>query len=127
VRDVPAPVAPWQLALRFALEVGALVAIGRWAGASFEGVYGYLAGWGAPALVALVWVTFAVRGDPSRSGRAPIPVRGISRLALELGVFLTGLAALAATRAWLWLSAFSVGLLLHHLGTLTRLRWLVRQ
>jgi len=127
VTEAPAPVPGWQLAIRFALEVGALVAIGRWAGGLFDGGYAYLAGWGAPALVALLWVTFAVRGDPSRSGRAPVPVPGAARLALEVAVFVAGAGALAATRAWPWLGAFLVALVVHHAGTVPRLRWLVRQ
>lgn len=125
--DIAKRVPGWQLVIRFALEVGSLAAIGRWAGAHFDAAYAYLAGWGAAAIVALLWVTFAVHGDPSRSGRAPVPVPGVARLALELAVFLAGAAALFAMRTWPWLAAFLVGLVVHHLGTLPRLGWLVRQ
>jgi hypothetical protein len=127
VTEIPKPVPGWQLAIRFALEVGALVAIGRWVGVHFDGAYAYLAGFGAAAFVALLWVTFAVPGDPSRSGRAPVPIPGVARLALELAVFLSGAAALAAMRAWPWFAPFLAALVVHHLGTLPRLRWLVRQ
>ncbi len=125
--EAPPPVPRWQLAIRFALEVGALLAIGRWTGALFEGGYSYLAGWTVPALLAVLWVTFAVRGDPSRSGGAPVPVRGVVRLALELAVFLAGAVALAGIRAWQWLGVFLVALVVHHVGTRPRLRWLVHQ
>jgi len=89
----------WQLAIRFGLEVGALVAIGRFAAAVVQGPWSTAAAIGCPAAVALLWVTFAVRGDPSRSGRAPVPIPGVLRLALELLVFGLGAAALARSPA----------------------------
>ncbi len=86
----------WQLALRFALEVASLVAIGRYAGGRFRGVWAYAAGGGVPLLIAVPWATFSVKGDPSRSGSAPVPIAGLLRLALEMAGFLGGAAALAA-------------------------------
>jgi hypothetical protein len=88
-------IAPWQLAIRFGLEVASLIAMGRYAGTFFRGPWSPLAAWGVPGTVALHWVTFAVKGDPSRAGNAPIPVPGPLRLALELAVFGGGAAALA--------------------------------
>jgi hypothetical protein len=35
----------WQLAIRFALEVGSLVAIGRSTGGFFDGTWRYVAAW----------------------------------------------------------------------------------
>jgi hypothetical protein len=117
----------WQLAIRFALEVGSLVSIGRFAGRFFHGKWAYTAVWGVPALIALLWVTFAVKGDPSRSGNAPIPIPGALRLALEMAVFLGGAAALAAYQNWIALAAFMAAFVLHHAMTTKRLAWLVRQ
>lgn len=125
----PAPRVPaWQLAIRFALEVGALVALGNWAfHAAPAGPVAWLAGLALPAIAAVAWVTFAVPGDPTRSGRAPVPVPGWIRLVLELAVFLGGAAALAALHRWTALGGFVVALLIHHLGTPARQRWLLRQ
>ena len=38
-------------------------------------------------MAAAVWGVFAVPGDPSRSGSAPVPVPGALRLLLEIGFF----------------------------------------
>jgi hypothetical protein len=124
--DTRPTVASWQLAIRFALEVGALVAVGACAGDQVPHL-ATLARWGVPALLVLLWVTFAVRDDPSRSGKAPVPVPGAVRLALELLVFGAGAAALAVERRWSLFGAFLVLLVVHHAGTLPRLRWLLRQ
>ena len=78
---------PWQLAIRFGLEVASLIAVGRYAGSQLRGPWSLVVAWAVPGAVALLWVTFAVKGDPSRSGNAPVPVPGPLRLALELAVF----------------------------------------
>jgi hypothetical protein len=127
-RDVIAPpVAPAQLVLRFALELGALVAIGAGAGRLAPPDLAIVAWVGAIALVAVVWGTFAVRGDPTRSGKAPVPVPGAVRLLLELAVFGAGAASLALQGRWVLCGGFVVLLVVHHLGTVPRLRWLLRQ
>ncbi|WP_292315447.1 YrdB family protein [Mesorhizobium sp.] len=45
-----------------------------------------------PLVAAALWGTFAVPDDPSRSGRAPVPVPGAARLALELVILFGGAA-----------------------------------
>jgi hypothetical protein len=108
-----------QGALRFALEIAALVGIG---------VYG---GW--PLGLALVgvaivlWGVFAVPGDPSRSGKAPVKVPGKVRLLVELAVFVGGAVAMALHGWWIPAGIDAGLLIVHHTGTLERLRWLVRQ
>jgi len=72
-------------------------------------------------------VTFAVKGDPSRSGNAPIPVPGPLRLALELAVFGGGAAALAGRESWTAFAIFMIALVAHHAMTVERLAWLVQQ
>lgn len=78
---------PINLAVRFLLELTALVALGFWGWSLADGWWGVLPGLGIPLLAAAAWGTFAVPNDPSRSGRAPIPTPGWARLALELGFF----------------------------------------
>jgi|SRR5215211_4546062 len=79
-----------NLALRFLLELCALVALGYW---SFKGGGGPIMklalGIGAPLLAAVVWGMFL-------APRAAVPSPGLLRLVLELGVFGAAAAALYA-------------------------------
>jgi len=118
---------PWQLAIRFGLEVASLIALGRYAASLLRGPWSLIAAWAVPGAVALLWVTFAVKGDPSRSGSAPIAVPGPLRLALELAVFGGGAAALAGKGNWTALAIFSIAFVAHHAMTMKRLAWLLQQ
>ncbi|MCM3236553.1 YrdB family protein [Heyndrickxia oleronia] len=80
-----------NLALRFILEICALVSLGYW---GFHLDMGYifkiLIGISSPLLMAIIWGTFV-------SPKAPIPVRGIKRVLLEIIIF--GFATLALCSA----------------------------
>jgi hypothetical protein len=67
---------PLNLALRFLLEIGALVAIGYWGFSEHTGMWRFLLSIGLLMIAAIAWGTFAVPGDPSRSGKAPVPIPG---------------------------------------------------
>jgi hypothetical protein len=123
----PAPAMPaWQLALRFGLELAALVAVGRWAASwPLPLAWRWVLGFAAPGALALLWGSFAVPGDPSRSGQAPIAVPGALRLLLELAVFGAGALALYATGDIAELAVDLIALAVHHAGTVPRLRWLL--
>ncbi len=113
----------FQLVIRFSLEIAAQVSLALW---------GYqVAGWplaiALPVVAAGLWGTFAVVGDPSRSGKAPVKVPGAVRLALELLVFLGGAAALAALGQWVFFGFYVAALALHHAQTMPRTRWLLAQ
>jgi hypothetical protein len=116
-----------QLALRFGLELGALIGIGRWAALLSDGPMAYAAGVGVPLAAAVAWGTFAVRGDPSRSGNAPVPVPGTLRLALELLVFLAGAIGFAVRQNFIVCGIFVAVLAAHHAATRARIRWLIEQ
>jgi hypothetical protein len=118
---------PWQLAIRFGLEVAALIALGRYAGTLFRAPWSSVAALAVPGTVALLWVTFAVKGDPSRSGNAPIAVPGALRLALELAIFGGGAASLAGRENWTAFAIFMIASVAHHAMTVKRLAWLVQQ
>jgi hypothetical protein len=118
--DMTATIPGWQLAIRFLLEVSSLVAIGFWAHR-----WGLAPAIGAPLVVAVLWGVFAVPDDPSRSGKAPVAVPGIVRLLLELAVFGGGAAALFARGQWIPFGVFAAAVIVHHAGTVPRLRWLV--
>lgn len=121
--DVQAAQMPgWNLVVRFILEVACLVGIGvaGWQVAPVLGIAGSV-------VAAAMWGVFAVPDDPSRSGKAPVPVHGWLRLLIELAVFLGGAAAwLVAGHAAVALPLV-VLLAVHHLAALPRLRWLVMQ
>ncbi len=128
ISEAPPKIAGWQLALRFLLELGSLAALAVGAHRlAPAGPVAWLLAVAAPAIAAVAWGSFAVRGDPSRSGRAPIEVSGWLRLAIELSVFGAAALALALLRLWPWLALLVAGLLVHHAGTTARLRWLLRR
>ena len=78
---------PINLAVRFLLELSALLAMGVWGWRQIESGFRFVLAAGIPIIIAVVWGTFAVPNDPSRSGAAPIAVPGILRLVIELAVF----------------------------------------
>ncbi|MEO6090631.1 MAG: YrdB family protein [Umezawaea sp.] len=118
----------WNLGLRFVLELAAF--------AGFAVLGWQLGGDGLLAaelavlsllIAATIWGVFAVPGDPSRSGKAPVPVPGVVRLVLELAVFLGGAAAFTVVGQWLVTALFCVALAVHLVFSVPRLTWLVRQ
>ena len=117
-----------QLALRFGLELGSLLAIGTW---GFRivggGAVGWVLGLGLVGLASAAWATFAVPGDASRSGKAPVPVSGAVRLVIELAFFLAGAAAMVAIGRWQAAAIYVAAMVLHHLMTTPRLKWLLAQ
>jgi hypothetical protein len=70
----------WNLALRFLLELAALLGLGMAGWSLSSGVWCWIVALAVPVAVAVIWATFAVLNDPSRSGRAPILVPGAVRL-----------------------------------------------
>ena len=112
---------PWNLALRFLLELAALAGFGVWGWLSF----GWIAAIGAPGVAAALWGVFNVPGDPTRSGRAPVPVPGWLRLGLEL-VILYG-AVWALFDVGYGPLGKSLGLItaLHYALSFDRLGWLL--
>jgi len=79
-----------NLAVRFLLELGVLAAVGYWGFKTWPGWLGKLGfGLGGPLLIAVIWAMF---GSP----QARFPLQGWRRLGLEVLVFGSGVAALAA-------------------------------
>jgi len=117
---------PLNLTVRFALEIFALVALGAWAKVQFPGVLGFVLMILIPLLAATAWGIFNVKGDPSRSGKAPVPVPGIVRLLLELiyfGAATWALFTLSPTYGWI----FGSVALAHYILSYDRILWLLRQ
>ena len=117
---------PINLAVRFLLELGALAAFS---------IYGWrLTDHGVlrvglavllPAIAASIWGVFAVPGDPSRSGSAPVPIPGAARLILEL-VFFAAAAWVLSGRSAAWAAALAGVAATHYALSLERIVWLVR-
>ena len=118
---------PVNLALRFILEIAGLVALGWWGWNQGEGILRFVLAFGIPILAAVLWGTFAVPDDPSRSGKAPGQVPGIVRLLLELAFFVSATWSLfavgAATLGWI----YGIAVLVHYVASYDRILWLVRQ
>lgn len=114
-----------NLALRFLLEVAALLSIGLWGWQASSGRMRLILALALPTAAAVLWGVFAAPNDPSRSGSAPVPVPGAVRLILELAVLGGGAAMIHGTGrpllAWL-LVALILG---HYLASHDRTRWLL--
>jgi hypothetical protein len=115
---------PVNLAFRFVLEMAALVAIGVGSYSLGSGPLGWVLAVVAPLVAAVVWGVFNVPGDESRSGDAPVAVSGRIRLLIEIAVFASGVAFLAA--AWpVGAAILGVAVTLHYSLSRDRIRWLL--
>ena len=120
-----------QGALRFSLEIAALVAWGMtgWelAGDAGNGLLRWLLAFVLVSVAAGAWGTFRVDGDSGGDNEAPVRVPGTVRLVLELVVLLGG--AVAVTWAGETVFGVVLGLLVagHYATTMQRVTWLVSQ
>lgn len=117
---------PINLALRFILEIVALVSVGYWGFKLQDNRTKYLLGIGLPILLAVIWGTFAVPDDPSRSGQTVIATPGFLRLILELAIF--GLGVWAFYKSDLtFISFVFLGIVLtHYIISYDRIIWLLK-
>lgn len=116
---------PINLVFRFILEMAALAGMAYWGWSQNAGLARFAWAIGLPLAAAILWGTFAVPADPSRSGKAPVPVPGAVRLLLELVVFGAG--------AWAWYAAgitwlgtgMALAVVLHYVLSYDRVIWLL--
>ncbi len=118
---------PINLALRFILELAAIITFGAWGYSLAEGGLRFFLALLFPVLFTLLWGVFAVQGDPSRSGKTVVQTPGPLRLVIELALF--------AAAAWMlfqlgysipaWI--FSAAVLVHYLSSYDRIAWLLKQ
>ena len=91
-----------NLALRFLLEVCALIGLGYWGFATGSGAIAKVAlGIGVPVVVAIVWGVFV-------APRAPVDLPGVLVLILQVLVFGSAAAGIAATGHRTLAPAFAV-------------------
>jgi hypothetical protein len=117
---------PLNLALRFALEIAALFALGYWGWTQHEGFMRFVWSIGLVVLAAVIWGAFAVPDDPSRSGRAPVPVPGGIRLVIELLLFGAGTWAFIAAGQPVWGAALGILTIIHYALSYDRIIWLLK-
>lgn len=115
---------PLNLALRFALELAALFAMGRWGWAQGSGPWRFVLALAVPAVAATLWGVLRVPDDP---GPAPVAVPGIVRLVLETAFFGFAVWSLYATDAPEAALLFAVALAIHYALDFARVRWLIHR
>lgn len=115
---------PLNLALRFLLEVGAIVALGMWGWTLATGPVRVLFALLLPALAAALWTQLSYAGDPVHDGaRFAVPTQ--VRLALELIIFVGGWAAFREVSPAV-APGFGVALIVHHLLSWDRVMGMLR-
>jgi hypothetical protein len=118
---------PLNLAFRFLLELAALMALGRWGWTQSSGLLRNILAVSIPLGVAIAWGTFAVPDDPSRSGRAPVPVPGVVRLVLELAIFSAASWALWQSETRTLGIVLGLCVIVHYALSYDRVLWLLRR
>lgn len=118
---------PANLALRFVLELVAMFGLGWWGWSLTDGWIRIVLAVLFVVAAAGIWGTFAVPDDPSRSGQAPVPVRGWVRLLIELLMFCGGVIGLIVAEQTPIGIALLMGVVIHYLLSLDRIRWLLER
>lgn len=118
---------PINLALRFLIELASLGGIGWAAWSLTSSPWRWLFVVAAPLLAAVIWGVFNVPDDPSRSGSAPVPVRGMVRLILEFVVLGAGIAGLAIVGRPELAGVLALLLVVHYVWGYERIVWLLGQ
>ena len=116
---------PANLFLRFFLELFALGAFGVWGWNQGEGWWRFLFGFGLPILAAVAWGVFAVKDDPTRSGKTVVETPGFLRLLLELAFFGFALWCVFDLDYPITASVFGGVLVLHYALSFNRIHWLL--
>lgn len=118
---------PINGAVRFLLELGAIIAYAIWGYRQAESSLRILLAIGLPLFFAALWGIFAVKDDPSRSGKTVVQTPGTIRLLLELGLFILAVLMLLdlgySMLGWI----FGGIVLLHYLISYNRIAWLLKQ
>jgi len=118
---------PVNSAVRFFLELIAIATFGIWGYHQSDTSLKILLAILLPLGFALLWGVFAVKDDPSRSGKTVVQTPGIIRLLLELGLF--------GAAAWMMLDLnhslvaliFGLTVVIHYFASFDRIAWLLKQ
>jgi len=115
------------LFLRFILEMITLFMAGWWGWTMPQDFYRYILTIGMPVLLAIIWGVFAVKNDPSRSGKTVVNTPGWVRLIIEFLFFAFGTWIFYNTGKADIALLFAVIVLLHYVFSLDRIKWLLKQ
>lgn len=116
-----------NLAVRFLLELGAITIYAVW-GLNRSGLFPpVVLAIALPVAFALLWGIFAVRDDPSRSGKTVVQTPGWIRLLLELALFAGATWMLQDLPYKLLAWIFGIVVLAHYLASFKRVGWLLKQ
>lgn len=118
---------PVNLLFRFLLELIVLGVVAIWSWKSFEGWPGTVLAFIIPFGMAVIWGSFAVPDDPSRSGKAPIPISGTLRLFLELVFFSFAVWCLFDMGLSVPGKVFALLILAHYVVSGDRIRWMLKK
>ena len=116
---------PINLTIRFLLELTALFAMGMWGWKLSDNWMRFILVIAIPIIAMVIWGTFAVPDDPSRSGQAPIQVSGVIRLLIEFTFFSFAVwifQDLGLLKLSLW---FGVITIIHYAISYDRIIWLL--
>lgn len=113
---------PINLALRFLLEIAALLTFGAWGWQRGEGFWRWVLMLGLPILAGFIWATFRVPNDP---GPAPVNTHGVVRLAMELAFFAAATWILFDIKLDKYAWALAIVTLLHYAVSYDRVWWLL--
>ena len=114
---------PLNLALRFMLEIAALVAIGYWGWSQHEGGLRVILGIGLPLIAALIWGAFR---DPRDHGKGLVAISGPLRLVIEALFFTTAVVLLALVQPSTAL-ILAVVIMLHYAVSYDRIGRMLRR
>jgi hypothetical protein len=118
---------PLNSAVRLLLEITALVTFGIWGYHQSESGIRILLAILLPLGFAVLWGVFAVRDDPSRSGKTVVQTPGIIRLLLELGLFGAAAWMLLDLNHSLIALIFGLAVSIHYILSYKRIAWLQKQ
>jgi hypothetical protein len=118
---------PVNSVVRFFLELIAIATFGIWgyhqSDTSLKTLWAIL----LPLGFALLWGVFAVKDDPSRSGKTVVQTPGIIRLLLELGLFGAAAWMLLDLNYSLIALIFGLAVSTHYILSYKRIAWLQKQ
>jgi len=118
---------PINSAVRFLLELASMAVFAWWGYHLSETGLRILPAILLPVGFAVIWGVFAVRDDPSRSGKTMVQTPGILRLVMELALFGTAAWMLLDLGQSKWAMLFGSILLLHYIFSFDRIAWLLKQ
>ena len=118
---------PINLAVRFILELCSLASVGIWGWRQTDEWLKFVFAFGFPIILATIWGVFAVPNDPSRSGNAPIPTAGFTRLIIELAIFVIAIWSLYNMEFINLSIVFGAVVLIHYIFSYDRIAWLLSQ